>query len=107
EEIELTPRGPWTQKSAAVGCRTDARRRVSCARARCSTCRGPRTDGHSPRRPGPAVPWLLGKGGTSEYGSYVKRRPPDGAATAWAAPHTVCAGYAPPPMYPVRRIAPR
>jgi len=45
-----------------------------------------------------AVPWLLGKCGTSEYASYVKRRqaaPPDGAAPAWAAPDTVCADYAP------------
>jgi len=25
---------------------------------------------------------------------YVTRRPTDGAAPAWAAPHTVCAGYA-------------
>jgi len=29
---------------------------------------------------------LLGKCGTSESGSYVQRRPPDGAAPAWAAP---------------------
>ncbi len=49
---------------------------------------------------------LRGKCSTSEYGSYVKR-PTDGAAQAWAAPHTVCAGYAPPPMDPERRIAPR
>ncbi len=40
------------------------------------------------------MPWLRGKCGTSEDGSYVKRRPTDGAAPAWAAPHTVCAGYA-------------
>jgi hypothetical protein len=65
-----------------------------------------------------AVPWLLGTGGTSEYGSYVKRRPtrrrgpslahvgyrlcglcssgvpPAGAAPAWPTSDTVCAGYA-------------
>ena len=41
------------------------------------------------------MPWLLGKGGTSEYGSYVERRPTDGAAPAGAAPDTVCADYAP------------
>jgi dienelactone hydrolase len=34
---------------------------------------------------------LLGKGGTSENGSYVKRRAPP---PPWAAPDPVCAGYA-------------
>ena len=37
---------------------------------------------------------LLSVGHTSEKGSYVKRRPTDGAAPAGAAPDTVCAGYA-------------